>query len=165
MSLRNTIFEHVYGPLGFPSGTSGKEPTCQCRRHKRQGFDSWVRNITWKRKWQPTPAFLPGEFQGQRSPPGYSPWGPLSMGFSRQECWSGLPFPFPGDPPDPLIQPASLKSPALAGRFFTTSATRVVHYKKYILLRGKKQQNYAKGLTLCLEWREDKNMGIVNRNQ
>ena len=47
----------------------------------------------------------------------------LSMGFSRQEYWSGLPFPFAGDPPDPLIQPASLKSPALAGSLFTTSAT------------------------------------------
>ena len=41
---------------------------------------------------------------------------PLSMGFSRQEHWSGLTFPPPGDPPDPGIEPAS---PALAGRFFT----------------------------------------------
>ena len=42
---------------------------------------------------------------------------PLSMGFSRQEHWSGLPFPNQGDLPDPGIEPAS---PALAGRFFTT---------------------------------------------
>ena len=48
---------------------------------------------------------------------------PLSMGFSRQEYWSGLPFPTPGDLPDPGIKPASLVSPALTGRFFTTSAT------------------------------------------
>ena len=48
---------------------------------------------------------------------------PLSMGFSRQEYWSGLPFPTPGDLPDPGIKPASLRSPALAGRFFTTNAT------------------------------------------
>ena len=41
------------------------------------------------------------------------------MGFSRQECWSGLPFPPPGDLPDPGIEPTSLMSPALAGRFFT----------------------------------------------
>ena len=43
---------------------------------------------------------------------------PLSMGFSRQEYWSGLPFPPPGDLPDPgipMIEPLSLKSPALAG--------------------------------------------------
>ena len=42
---------------------------------------------------------------------------PLSMGFSRQEYWSGLPFPPPGDPPDPGIKPMSLASPALASRF------------------------------------------------
>ena len=48
---------------------------------------------------------------------------PLSRGFSRQEYWSGLPFPPPGDLPDPGIEPASLMPPALAGRFFTTSAT------------------------------------------
>ena len=46
---------------------------------------------------------------------------PLSMRFSRQEYWSGLPFPPPGDLPDPGIQPTSLLSPALAGGFFTTS--------------------------------------------
>ena len=43
---------------------------------------------------------------------------PLSMGFSRQECWSGLPFPTPGDLPNPGITPASVASPALASRFF-----------------------------------------------
>ena len=48
---------------------------------------------------------------------------PLSMEFSRQGYWSGLPLPPPGDLPDPGIQPESLLSPALAGRFFTTSAT------------------------------------------
>ena len=39
---------------------SGKEPACQCRRHKRHGFNPWVRKIPW-RKWQPTPTFVPGE--------------------------------------------------------------------------------------------------------
>ena len=43
---------------------------------------------------------------------------PLSMGFSGQEYWSGLPCPPPGDLPDPGIKPASLKFPALAGMFF-----------------------------------------------
>ena len=46
----------------------------------------------------------------------------LSMGFSRQEYCSRLPFPPPGDLPNPGIEPSSLMSPALAGRFFTTSA-------------------------------------------
>ena len=45
---------------------------------------------------------------------------PLSMEFSRKEYWSGLPFPSPGDLPNPGIKPVSLASPALAGRFFTT---------------------------------------------
>ena len=47
----------------------------------------------------------------------------LFMGFSRQEYWSGLPCPPPGDLPIPGIEPVSLMSPALAGRFFTSSAT------------------------------------------
>ena len=47
--------------LGFPGGSSGKEPACQFRRHKRSGFDPWVRKIPWRGKWQPTPVFLPGE--------------------------------------------------------------------------------------------------------
>ena len=47
---------------------------------------------------------------------------PLSMEFSRQEHWSKLPFPTPGDLPDPGTEPMNLASPALAGRFFTTSA-------------------------------------------
>ena len=47
----------------------------------------------------------------------------LSMAFSRQECWSWLPCPPPGDLPDPEVKPASLTAPTLAGGFFTTSAT------------------------------------------
>ena len=47
----------------------------------------------------------------------------LSMGLSRQENWSGLSFPHPGDLPDPGIEPMSIVSPALAGGFFTTSTT------------------------------------------
>ena len=47
----------------------------------------------------------------------------LSMGFSRQEYWCGVPSPSPGNLPDSGIEPRSLMRPALAGRFFTTSAT------------------------------------------
>ena len=49
---------------------SGKESTCQRRRC---GFDLWVQKIPWRRKWQPTRLFLPGEFHRQRSLAGYSP--------------------------------------------------------------------------------------------
>ena len=60
---------------GFPGGASGKEPTCQCRRHKRHRFDPWVGKIPWRRAWQPTPVILPGESYGQKSLEGYDPWG------------------------------------------------------------------------------------------
>ena len=52
---------------------------------------------------------------------------PLSIGFLRQECWSGLPFPPLGDLPDAGIEPMSLRSPALAGGFFATSAAWEAH--------------------------------------
>ena len=60
---------------GFPGGTSGQEPACQCRRHKRCRFDPWVGRIPWKRAQQPPPVFLSGEYQGQKSQAGYSSWG------------------------------------------------------------------------------------------
>ena len=61
--------------VGFPGRASGKEPTCQSRRHKRLGFYPWVGMIPWRRAWPPTPLLLPGESHGQRSLVGYSPWG------------------------------------------------------------------------------------------
>ena len=54
--------------------TVGKESACLCRRHKRPGFDPWTGKILWRRKWAPTPLFLPGELHGQRSLAGGSPW-------------------------------------------------------------------------------------------
>ena len=63
----------IYGGIG----ASGKEPTCQHRRHKRCGFDPWVGRIPWRRKWQPTLVFLPGESHGQE------PGGLWSTGSQR----------------------------------------------------------------------------------
>ena len=51
----------------IPGGANGNDPSCQCRKHKRRRFDPWVGTIPWKRAWQPTPVFLPGESHGQRS--------------------------------------------------------------------------------------------------
>ena len=147
---------------GLPWGLSGQEFTCQCRRHC---CDPRVGKIPWRRKWQPTPGFLPGKPHGQRSLAGYSDgghkialateqqwqlallnkasysnnicsavtvniynqlWCVLSRsimsdsvqshglqptkllytwGFSRQEYWSGLPCPPPGDLPSPRLNP------------------------------------------------------------
>ena len=63
--------------LGFPGGSTGKETTCQWRR---LGFKPWARKIPWRRAWQPTPVFLPGEFHEQRNLVGYSPWGHKRVG-------------------------------------------------------------------------------------
>ena len=59
---------------------------------------------------------------------------PLSMRFPRQEYWSVLPCPSPGDLPDPGIEPMSLESPALAGRLFTTSAAWEAPISGYMFL-------------------------------
>ena len=52
---------------GFPGSASGKDPACQCKRHKRCRFNPWVGKIPWRRAWQSTPVFLPGESPGQRN--------------------------------------------------------------------------------------------------
>ena len=61
--------------MSFPDlsrGSDGKSVCLQCRN---TGFDPWDGKIPWRRKWQLTPAFLPGESHGQRSLVGYTPWG------------------------------------------------------------------------------------------
>ena len=74
--FKNVSFIQKYTLMQwFPRWHSSKESACQCRRHKRCGFDPWVRKIPWRRKWQPTTVFLPGESYGQRSLAGYSPGG------------------------------------------------------------------------------------------
>ena len=108
----------------------------------RPVFNPWVGKIPWRRTWQPTPVSLPEEspwteepgWQSMESQRVWHDWetkhawtiarpAPPSMGFSRQEYWSGFPCPPPRELPDPGMEPASLTSPALAGGFFTTSAT------------------------------------------
>ena len=64
------LFHHKY-TWWLPRWQSGKEPACQCRRRKRHRFNPWVRKIHWRRAWQPTPVFFPGESHGQRSLVGY----------------------------------------------------------------------------------------------
>ena len=59
----------------FPGGSVVKDSACEGRSCTRLSFDLWVRKIPWRRKWQPTPVLLPGEFHGQRSLVGYSPEG------------------------------------------------------------------------------------------
>ena len=68
---------------------------------------------------------------------------PLCMGFSRQEYWIGLPCTPPGDLPDWWIEPESLTSPALAGGFFTTSATWEAYWALYQYLKRKHTHTYS----------------------
>ena len=66
---------HVYMCWFFLDDSGVKKSTCHFRRYRRCGFNPWVGKIPWRRKWQPTPVFLPGESHGQRSLAGYSPRG------------------------------------------------------------------------------------------
>ena len=83
MKRRSIVKENICTPhswwglmskMALPRWCTGKVSACQCRRHKRRWFDSWVGKIPWKRKWRSSPVFLPGNFNGQRSLVGYSPW-------------------------------------------------------------------------------------------
>ena len=62
-------------------GDSNKELTCQCKRFKRCGCNPWVGKIPWRRKWQPTSLFLPGEFHGQRS------LAAITHGVAKSQTW------------------------------------------------------------------------------
>ena len=68
-------WELLSGRKGFSGGAGGKEPTCQYRRCKSSRFSPWVGKIPWRRAWQPTPVFLPGESHGRGSLAGCSPRG------------------------------------------------------------------------------------------
>ena len=69
-----------------------------------------------------------------------APQAPLSLGFSRQEYWSGLSFPSPGDLPNPGIEPTSPASPELAGRFFITEPPGKPLLNKSQILEGKEEE-------------------------
>ena len=65
---------------GFPGGASAKEPTCQCRRLSRLGFDPWVGKIPWRKAWQPAWVFLPGESHGRGT------WGTAASRGSQSQA-------------------------------------------------------------------------------
>ena len=73
-SNRLNFFIFSTKPNGASQMCSGKESTCQCERCKKHEFNPWIRKMPRRRKWEPTPVFLPGKFHGQRSLVGYSPW-------------------------------------------------------------------------------------------
>ena len=79
---------------------------------------------------------------------------PLSMGFSRQQCWSGLLLPLPGDIPDPGIKTVSPLAPAIVGRFFTTESPRKplspAVYRNYSTPKQMKVNSYIQLHTACV---------------
>ena len=76
--------DHYSTLIAFLGGASGKEPACQGRRHRRYRFHPRVRKIPWRRVWQPTPAFLPGESHGQKSLAGHNPWGHTELDVTEE---------------------------------------------------------------------------------
>ena len=68
--LGSPVSRYSTGEKELPRCLSDEGSTCQCRRC---GFDPWVRKVSWRKKWQPTPIFFPGKSHRQRSLEGYSP--------------------------------------------------------------------------------------------
>ena len=72
--MRGRIKKHSWREAS-PGALVVKNPSASVGVCKRCRFDPWVGKIHWRRKWHPTPVFLPGKSHGQRSLVGYSPWG------------------------------------------------------------------------------------------
>ena len=91
--IRNRLLTLVF--LGFPGDSDGKESVCNMGDH---WLDPWVGKIPWRIASQPSPVFLPGEFYGQRSLVGYSPWGHKELNTTewlntQHTCWALGGFP------------------------------------------------------------------------
>ena len=71
---------------GFPGGSVVKNSAYHCRRHRRHGFDIWIRKSPWSRKWQPTPVSSPGKFYGQKGLGSYSPGGGKVLDVTEHTC-------------------------------------------------------------------------------
>ena len=127
-----------------------------------RSFSNIIRQAKFLPHWKPMPGHLRCDLVLSRSSHvrlSATPWTvtrqvPLSMGFFRQENWSGFLCPPSGDLSDPGVEPVSLMSPALAGRFFTSGATWETHH----VTLGKSVHSteplvqQLSGLTLCQNW-------------
>ena len=80
-NVSKMFMSYLSNHWSFPRGSDGKTTCLQCWR---PGFNPWVGKIPWRRKWQPTPVFLPGKSNGQRSLVGYSPWGRKELDTTKQ---------------------------------------------------------------------------------
>ena len=73
--MENVIIQLYFQSLFYMEGFLVAQLVKNLPAMQRPGFVSWIGKIPWRRKWQPTPVFLPEESHGQRSLAGYSPWG------------------------------------------------------------------------------------------
>ena len=99
----------------LPRCLSGKEPICQCRRCRRLEFNPCVGKISWRRRKQPIPVFLPGKSHGQRSLEGYSPRGhnesAMTYRLSMKHIHNTCEFGHSTSIPVPLFRETLRKSP------------------------------------------------------
>ena len=116
LSISSLASHPIISPIPLPRGPEGKESACQCRRHRRYGYNLWVRKIPWRKKWQPTPVFLPGKFHRQMSLKGYSWWGWKELDTTEHMAHSPS-FPYPHYPPTPSL--AQCHCPLLPVGFLT----------------------------------------------
>ena len=142
--LFHTIFIHMHTQVGNYSDKRRRK-SCHLQQHgwtlrALRGCDARVLSHVWL-------------FAAPRT---VAHQAPLFTEFSWQEYWSGLPFPTPGDLPDPGIKTASLSSPALAGRFFTTRTTWEAP-RKGIMLSETSQTERDKYCVIALTYRILKN--------
>ena len=70
-----SFISNIYLSMGLLRWLNGKETPCQCRRLRRRGFDPWVRSISWRRKWPPTPVFLAWKIPWAEEPDGLQSLG------------------------------------------------------------------------------------------
>ena len=119
-SLRN-LRQTAISTWDFPGGSTGKESACLCRRRKRQGFNCWVRKMPWRKKRPPTPGFLPGESQEQRSLAGSSPRGLQRVGHG----WAHTHYPFTAERISSAVdQPLLVTSFPLLSQIIGSQTTR-----------------------------------------
>ena len=82
----------VYSTLSLLFASLVAQTTSSCLQCRRPGFHPWVGKIPWRRKWQPTPVFLPGKSHGRQSLVGYCPWGCKESDTTERLYFTSLPF-------------------------------------------------------------------------
>ena len=141
-----------------PASSNGKEPACQCRRHKSLGFDLWVGKIPWRRKWQPTPVSLPRVSQEQRSLKVkvvqscltlFDPMDYTVPGIFQARILEWVPFPFSRGSSQPRDR---TQVSGIVGRFFTTEpqgSPRILEWVASLCQRIFPTQETSRGLLHC----------------